>query len=236
MKTSIADIRRMLDEVESEETTEQSEATLLLAEVPTLACYLSRRVSPSWRKLATEIRDEPDHWDSSYPPAEYVVASTRERLLKVYDPETKERDTSGGFYNTFQINTVEPGLAVGTDGTLYAIYETGSAKTSSYAAHPGTDHRDIHRSYRPIAAPGIDELRYAAELLRKMKAAVTAASPRQIIDDRSSVRNEVIAALHNPRLTVEDAQRAYDTVASKLVKEVALQRKWKLTEKARAAA
>ena len=230
MMTSTADIRRMLAEIESGEATDQAEKSLLLAEIPTLARYLNRHVSAAWMKLATGIMDDPGHYDSSYPPDEYVAARTKKRLLRVSYPTTTERETSGGFYGTFDISTDEPGVAIGTDGTIYSIDEAGTAKTSPYAAYPGTDHRDIHLSYRPVASPDLDVLRSAANLLRTMRAALTADSPAPYIADDE--RGVVIAALHNPRLTANDAEHAYTTTTSRAVKAVAGARMTKLQGKA----
>jgi hypothetical protein len=170
-QTTTDDLRRMLDEIEASDAADRDEAATLSAEIPVLARWLSRRVPTAWRRLATEITDEPGHWDSSYPPAEHIAARTRERLLLVREARTIERPTSSGFYYSYTIRTEASGLVVTRDGRLLSRTESGSGALGQYAAHPGTDSRDIRREYRDLTAPTLDDLRDAAALLRAMRAA-----------------------------------------------------------------
>jgi hypothetical protein len=167
--TTLDEIQMMLDELAAADAVDRDELATLTVEVSTLARWLARHAPGSWEPLATLITDEPGHWDDSYPPDSYEAEFSDVDLRWVYGAETTERETSGGFYNSWEVVTTRPGLAIDRRGNLFAAIEGGTASTGRYAAHPGTTNRNLTTEFRAIGTPTIDQLRAAADLLRRLQ-------------------------------------------------------------------
>lgn len=179
-----------------------AEREILAEEVKVGARVLARKVAQIFRRLPTEITDEPGHSDSSYPPEEHTAAWTSEKYLLVRDVTVAEKPTSSGGYYSYSISTETPGLAIARSGSLVAILETGSAALGQYAAHPGTDSRDITREYRSLSAPSLGDLREAAELVDQLIDALRSQAPRTRAPEEADP-DVLICETRNPAVGIE---------------------------------
>lgn len=171
--TPLSELSSLIDELQATAEEERQESAMLSLEISVLAPVVASSKVPSpdgkrFKRRPTEITDEPGHWDNSYPPKEYVVDRSDERLLLIAESEESERPLTREAYYDYEIVTTTPALLVNTDGVIYRGYTTGTASYGSYAAHPGTDRRQIEASYEPVRDPSIEELRKVAHVLRIM--------------------------------------------------------------------
>lgn len=170
--TPLSELQTLLDETMSTADDEREETTMLRLEISILAPVVARIKTRSpegrlFKRRPVEITDEPGHWDNSYPPKEHVVDRTDQRLLLISEGETSERPLTSDAYYDYEIVTQTPDVLVDEEGHIYHGRESGTASYGSYAAYPGTDNRQIVRTYERTEG-NLDELRSIAETLRVM--------------------------------------------------------------------
>ena len=112
-----------------------------------------------------ERSDEDGHWDNSSPPSIELKNRTGPKLFKVSAWATSDIATESGFYHSWKRVTVDPGLYIARDGSLWGCEETGTGSVGQYAAYPGDCGVDCKLEWAELEEVTTEQLREALEAI-----------------------------------------------------------------------
>lgn len=154
----------------SMEEGEQERRSKLLRLTTAYARIIAAQGAGAFKAMPLEYADEDGHYDNSYPPEQAYKDFRGPRAITIVDNETESAATEGGFYHNYRTVTVDGGLFVGRDGTLYACDESGSGHFGQFAARPGPCRVMLTIAWRRLAAIDVptERLELAERKLREL--------------------------------------------------------------------
>jgi hypothetical protein len=162
---TIEQVESLAEKLEADERAQREKAMRLIR----AHCrILAVREPERFASQPLEYRDEEGHWDGSYPPDQTYQNHSGPRLIEIRDCRTEQIATSGGFYHSWKLVTVDRGLWVDARGRLFEVDESGTGRVGQYAAHPGAVDVEVALEWRPAGDVSTADLLAAERTLRAL--------------------------------------------------------------------
>jgi hypothetical protein len=134
MEITLEALENLAAQIEAEEGQERDRLKRLIT---AYARILRQRQPELFRRKALEYSDEDGHYDNSYPPSIQWKDHNGPAVITVMKMDYTTAATEGGFYHDYRFITVEKGIYVGKEGTIYGATIDGTGHFGQFAAHPG---------------------------------------------------------------------------------------------------